>query len=63
MNDGTANFDDTVDLIKKAESVTETGEPEEVVTVPLNRHERRKRAKLARRLAVKDRLEMESRKK
>ena len=36
---------------------------EEVETVMLNRHERRKRAKLARMLAVKERLEDESRKK
>ena len=36
---------------------------EEVETVMLNRHERRKRAKLARMLAVKERLEDERRKK
>lgn len=64
MNDGTANFDDGVDLMEKASNATETGEQmEEVEIRKLNRHERRKRAKLARRMAVKERLEEESRKK
>lgn len=35
----------------------ELPEPEEVEIRKLNRHERRKRAKLARRMAVKERLE------
>jgi len=38
-------------------------EPEEVEIRKLNRHERRKRAKLARMLAVKERLEMQKRQK
>jgi len=59
MNDGTANFDDAVDLIEKAASVTETGEKKEVEIRKLNRHERRKQAKLARMLAMKEKLEEE----
>ena len=38
----------------------EPPEPEEVEIRKLNRHERRKQAKLARQLAVKERLEMEA---
>ena len=60
MNDATMDTKESV--------TSERGElldlpVEEVEIRKLNRHERRKRAKLARMLAVKERLEMESRKK
>lgn len=59
-----AFFGDSVDLLEKALGNSEPENPDEIEVVEVrlpNRHERRKRAKLARMQAVKDRLELEKR--
>jgi hypothetical protein len=60
MNDDTANFDDSVDLMEKALENSEPENPDEIEVVEVrlpNRHERRKRAKLARIMASKEKVE------